>query len=76
MEHVDLFAIERIPAPVCFKSLVISSSNAGLCTTCVKQINTLENVAGDIKKCWKVGCKNEKKRVSIVMVIRAPESKL
>lgn len=51
MEHVDLFAIERIPAPVCFKSLVISSSNAGLCTTCVKQINTLENVAGYIKKC-------------------------
>ena len=25
-----LLAIERIPAPVCFKSLVISSSNAGL----------------------------------------------
>ena len=55
MEHVYLFAIERIPAPVCFKSLVISSSNAGLCTRCVKQINTLENVAGYIKKCWKVG---------------------
>lgn len=41
--------MERTPAPVCFKSLVISSSNAGLCVKICKDSEGMKD--SDARKC-------------------------